>query len=966
MPTLDVPRVRGLNVTRPTTWSPFGPLEKKLTITDYSDFSTMFTAFQNGLIDITDWLIQSQPELTSDCSSPVVYCTSPQAERIIFHLDINHHQQFLGVSLQENRTIPPPSVVFPVSTGAGCTTGFGQLIIHLQNQEQGNAIILDPLNKLTISNQPSGTPSATVNDSGGTNPTGTYIFPCIVAGNYKIISSIYGTNSPCTTSTPTSCVAIGSSQSITATFQANWNSPSTKQPTQAGVYVGQALAHLLDKPSFVQGLFGSLATYDDEQVSPAQNVPNLFSKTAECSDHPWFNPCNPVSAYNFVADNLGSGSEWWAQGSGVGVPAGYSGVSDLRAACDDFVKAGFTVVNGANATDCGDVALASQGNTPPASTYPHLSNNGQQIMFMIRSSFGREQFGVIVADSINFLFGTPNNGITFPNLTPQCTLTYNLDGCPLRFPAFIQFTCVFEDTCSIPWNLYTAGQGLDIVGDQFYNNYYSSLASSVCGGPSGLSFILNNYSFYCDPQLDTYAQAGEFSTSLTLSNQFFARTALQGALTGLTVPVWTFVDQFAENNGWNFQQCNGSTCAPTQSSIVDTLGEGTIAGGAYFTLLNARQVPGYNPCSLPGAPANCASYAPGGGDPNLIRRGFSQDTLNLSPFTANTAWELEIVGLIFDSMLQANPLTGGVDGQVVDWQTTRHSTSFNPNEVGCNAINGCTTGVTTQLWHLRNDVYFQDGSSVTAQDVAYSIIAFRDVPSSLLQSSVLNVVSAAGLDCGPGQPCKTLQVKLQGQGALFELNIGGLPIIPKHVWAPICGDPPVPGGTCADLTFDPMSQGIMIGDGPWQCVVPAGFPNAGHVGGSCAVTHSPNCPQGQLSCLTGQALTSGDQIFLTRYNNFVRCCPDDTSSSLYKLSYADRNNDGVVNVLDLANIASHYGQADPYWVNPNIAPGTTVNAQDLATVAIYFGHGTTYPFLSSGLTDLDPQVDPFFCPITGC
>jgi hypothetical protein len=132
------------------------------------------------------------------------------------------------------------------------------------------------------------------------------------------------------------------------------------------------------------------------------------------------------------------------------------------------------------------------------------------------------------------------------------------------------------------------------------------------------------------------------------------------------------------------------------------------------------------------------------------------------------------------------------------------------------------------------------------------------------------------------------------------------------------------------------------------------------------VTPAPNCPPGQIPCLTGQALSSGGQIFLTRYNNFARCCPDDTSSSLYKLSYADHNNDGVVNVLDLANIASHYGQADPYWVNSNIAPGSTVNAQDLATVAIYFGHGTTYPFLPSGLTDLDPQIDPFFCPITGC
>ena len=110
----------------------------------------------------------------------------------------------------------------------------------------------------------------------------------------------------------------------------------------------------------------------------------------------------------------------------------------------------------------------------------------------------------------------------------------------------------------------------------------------------------------------------------------------------------------------------------------------------------------------------------------------------------------------------------------------------------------------------------------------------------------------------------------------------------------------------------------------------------------------------------------GTKILLTRSNGFARCCPDDTSSSLYKLSWADKNNDGIVNILDLANIAAHYGQPDPYWVNTNIAPGSTVNAVDLATVAIYFGHGTTYPFRPLQLTDLDPQIDPFFCPATGC
>ncbi|HYY91559.1 MAG TPA: hypothetical protein VE955_06175, partial [Candidatus Dormibacteraeota bacterium] len=396
------------------------------------------------------------------------------------------------------------------------------------------------------------------------------------------------------------------------------------------------------------------------------------------------------------------------------------------------------------------------------------------------------------------------------------------------------------------------------------------------------------------------------------------------------------------------------------SSIVNTIGAGTES--PFWTLLNARQVPGYNPSN--------PIYAPGGGDPNTVRMGFSQGTLFLSPFQFETLWESNIVFEIFDSMLALNPLTGTGNAQVVDWQTTSHSSSFNPSEVSCNALSGCITGTTTQLWHLRNDLKFQDGSSVTANDVAYSILAYRDVPSADLGYLVSSVSSAVGLDCGPGQPCKTLQVKLQQESPFFELDVGGLPIIEKSLWAPYCGNPPNPMSQCARLSFDPMAQGIMVGDGPFECIVPTGYTNAGHVGGPCTTNAD--------GTLGSQAVDINGKIILTRYNGYARCCTDDTSSSLYRLSWADKNNDGVVNIQDLASVAACFGLVSgasnaicsstqsSYWANQNISQGSMVNIQDLATVAFYYGHGTTYPFLPSQLTGLDPQIDPFFCPNTGC
>jgi hypothetical protein len=98
----------------------------------------------------------------------------------------------------------------------------------------------------------------------------------------------------------------------------------------------------------------------------------------------------------------------------------------------------------------------------------------------------------------------------------------------------------------------------------------------------------------------------------------------------------------------------------------------------------------------------------------------------------------------------------------------------------------------------------------------------------------------------------------------------------------------------------------------------------------------------------------------------MRCCSDDTSSSLYKFSWADKFNSGIVRIQDIADIALHWQKPDPYWVNANIAPGNTVNIGDLSVVALYFGNGITGTIPWQQMTGIDPQIDPFFCPSSGC
>ena len=773
------------------TWSPFGPRTKNLVMTVYGDFLTMFDAFRQGLIDITDWPID-MVDVNPFLNNPDFFVTDPQAESSIFQLDINHHNSFLGVPMQEPRT----------------------------------------------------------SDS--------------------------------------------------------FDSPSTRQPSLAGIHIRRALAHMLDKPSFIQGsqLQGQ-ADYVDIQAAPAQGVAvegSLSSKLPQqildedCQDHPWFNPgnCHPVSAYNLVADDLPDPFNSFPG-------KGWSGLSDLRAACDHLVLASFTIAP--SAATCEDVATANAG--------AHLVPTGQ-VDFYIRSHLPRRAFGQIIKDAIDFIFGTP------------CTARYGTS-CAITYFDIAQVAdVVFDTRVEDDWHIYTGGWNLGLLPDHLYALYHSSFASSACGGKR--SSFAQNYHFYCSPEFDQEAAAGNFAPSLSEASLHFANSAVIGHRDVTTVPVYSPAGQrFVALNGWNWQDF----VAPgTDSSLVTEFGQGFQRG--FWSLLNMRQRPGYVPSD--------PRYVPGGGDPDLVRRSLKSEVHNLSPFFALTLWDLEVLSAVYDSMLRVNPLTGGANQQLLDWMTLRHSSVFDS-----------AAGVTTQTWTLRPGWMWHDGFLVTAEDVAYTILAYRDVPSGLYAPSVSDILSATALDA------RTVQVTLRGQSPFFETRIGLVPIIPKHVWAPICGDPPSPTSACADPAFDPMQAGIMVGSGPWLCK----NLSTGLVGGSCTRT--------VVGGIGGQDVVQGGKVILEANDDYYRGRPGVADSNLHRFSWADRNNDANVDILDIADAALRFGLPDAYWnsgeniLAPDVGTDPSkVDIGELATVAFYFDQGLTSPFSPSRLVGLDPDIDPFF------
>jgi len=427
---------------------------------------------------------------------------------------------------------------------------------------------------------------------------------------------------------------------------------------------------------------------------------------------------------------------------------------------------------------------------------------------------------------------------------------------------------------------------------------------------------------YCSPGFDEEATAGQFAITQSDASLHFGNAAIKAHRDVMTVPVYSGTrGRWVALNGWNFQP-------GTESSLVSQLGYGFSAG--FWSLLNMRQKPGYVPVDQ--------RYVSGGGDPNLIRRSVTHSVLHLSPFHATTNWDFEVLTAVYDSMLQANPLTTSAGQQNMDWMAVRHSSTYDP-----------TADVTTQTWILRNDLKWHDGVPLTSEDIAYTILAYRDVPATSFQPSVASVLGAVALDP------RTVQVSLTGQSLFYEMDIGNLLIIPKHVWAPICGVPPSPMSQCSDPNFDPMQAGIMVGSGPWICK----NVNTGIVGGSCTKTAAGS--------IGGQEVNYGGRIILTAYDGYHRGRPGVAGSSLHKFSWADKNNDAQVDILDIADAAIHFGAPDQYWNSGQnlLAPpvGTDaarVDIGELATVAFYFEHDLTAPYTLSQLTSLDPDIDPFF------
>jgi len=507
-----------------------------------------------------------------------------------------------------------------------------------------------------------------------------------------------------------------------------------------------------------------------------------------------------------------------------------------------------------------------------------------------------------------------------------------------------QFCGFNTSTTGVPincWDMYTAGFGQVFPFDSTTYFEYNSLfatkttvtctsadcSSNVPGSPcASVTFSpgASDYQYICSPTYDSLSSAMEFSPCLGASGDPTPNVAtptfvncsggVVGSGTGstscigasctavsagyqaedyfgshvFTLPVYSILDTQGRLSNWAL---GGSS-----PGFITAFGGGYSASANYFEWLNAYSA----------TPAVAGTF----------RQSFLTTVSNLNPFDFTTLWEGYLLSNIYDGLFAQNPLcsqtspTGsGVSRcssilQNIDWMTTSHSFLCYPSGPACTSSTlgyGNSTyfaGTTADLRLTLNRAnHWQDTSPVTAWDVKYSFInlnatgAFQTSSpfqlSSLASVAHINVIDEF-----------TLDLNLKAKGPFTELLVGGITILPGHVWSS-CGASTWNGGvtgkniaganivsaaedacvgsfaspsitsvivggvpTRADSpTVDVMANNLLIGSGPYTCqsIGGTGHPPVGTIGGGCSVdgTMSPASGLGDFTLTrTGCTLTS--------------------------------------------------------------------------------------------------------------
>jgi len=752
----------------------------------------------------------------------------------------------------------------------------------------------------------------------------------------------------------------------------SFTSSKTTYTSQCGIYMRQAFAHLFDRVTFSQNrqlasLVCPSPVVKDPSCAPLQGGQDGITLAQEQAWASLPGGCTFIDAYRCQPSG-GDGQQ------PVGSPDFCRAADLMIAALAGPASIGTTYTGPVPTKTAGTCVLNfGAGGVPTTFT-------SNPFRAMIRTTQPRRDMGNEMMAAINALFGAT---VVTPTYGTIATI-----GHPI----------VFSDPPQSPiddWDMYTYGYSLGgPYPDHMHGLYSGDGATTYCGGLQ--SNEPNNAQFVCLPLLN---DAVDQATTAFCTKGSVTGAAFQGigsrpndpniyCQTVINGNVVNHIDfntaTTAAFNDWGaaavdipvFAQAVRTAALRSAGGIVNSLGFGYCCGLA--SLVNPGQ----------------SSYTPsnplfkfGGGNPSTLRWGQLQGTSEFNIFSAQTVWEFQVDALIYDTLFSASPIQ---PANAFCWM--------------CSTFTPTTTSSGNQQFNveLRNDLRFHDGTQVTAWDVKFTFLNFRDAAPATVGGNEFNLLNIQVQDS------LHFTVNWFGSSISYILFMEQF-VIPAKYWVPadctfssisgwsctnsaetnpagivladgsnaVYGDVPIADPAKVDPSYDPLTSGTLIGSGEYMCVSQF-TADLGKIGTGCAANSDGS--------RATQALGLGAKLALQAYllpssatdpyNQYFRSYDTRFPSSSHspgsgvqaqrgqyqELTYADKSKDGIVDISDVASInlcAGASGQTGActlanyaYWQRDAFETTAGTISLEQPIVANDFDNSLTGAFSPSSLLNL--------------
>lgn len=633
-----------------------------------------------------------------------------------------------------------------------------------------------------------------------------------------------------------------------------------------GIEIREAFAHMIDRQSFVND-------------GPLSGAGQALADPSPPAKDPSATPLSAQVVWDTLTNQNVSGIVHPADVSAFHIapsPGGFAqpGSPDFCAARSHLIAANIGLKD-----DNRDCIIDT--------TSPGLVNiRNNPIRFMVRSDDpNRYALGIGFSSAVNQLFGTSVFTLTVANIAQLA---------PIVFASS-------PDGATDDWDLYTFGWSLPgPFPDHLRALYGSVFASDQCGGRTNGETL--NYGFLCIPSFDSFIDAASQTPDIAT----FKTNTLSA------------FNEFGKHAGNIPIFARGIRVAALRSIA----GVVNARGASYpnsWTLLNARNDTSYTPAN--------PLYKFGGGS-NIIRWGQRQGTSQLNPFKAETVWEFNVLGEVYDTLFAASPIQ---PANIICWMCDNYTPSVDPQ-----------TGNSHFLVELRQNLRWQDGVALNASDIKFTLLNMRDVPSASIFPNVQQVLAVKILKSS------LLDITMQGQSISHLVNLAGVPIIPRHLWE-LAGDLTYGDVGKADpaktnTSYDMIAAGTFVGSGPYVCRSVFSV-DLGKVGTGCS--RNADGSRG------GQSLAPGGGILLNAFDFTSKAGNTDPflqyfrsynpswgtgtgtaaqSGQFQEFSWADQNDDGEVTITDAVAVGACWHATAPtiqcpssaynYWLRPSLHPAS--------------------------------------------